>query len=130
MVEPVPNSNTQENQDSVAIQAPAQLEPEKAKPARKKTWLIIVGVFLGIIVLAVVIIIIVSATSKKYECTSSQGSITILYDEKGINGYLTKGMSYDLDTQKNYVKQIGVEKYLSEFNDWFETNTDGTCVKK
>lgn len=122
--------STQENQSLTTSQDSIQSEPEKPKSTKKKTFLIIGGIILGIILLVVIIFIIVSATSKKLECASSQGNITIMYDEKTIKGYLASGMSYDLDTQKTYATQIGIEDYLDEFTDWFEVSTDGTCVRK
>lgn len=38
-------------------------------------------------------------------------------------------MSYDLDTQKSYAEQIGIDAYLEEFSNWFSNNTTGSCTK-
>ena len=95
----------------------------------KKTLMVIGGIVVGIIVLGVVIFAIVSATSKKMVCKSSEGNITIMYNDKTITGYTASGMSYDLDQQKEYAEQVGVDAYLNEFATWFSNNTTGTCSR-
>lgn len=84
--------------------------------------LIIVGVFIFFIVY-------VSSNSKKLVCKSNEGNITILYNDETITGYTANGMTYDLDTQKQYAEQVGIDVYLDEFSNWFSTNTTGTCTK-
>ena len=95
----------------------------------KKALLIIGGIVLGIIVLAFVIIFIVAASSKKLVCTSSEGNITILYNDKTITGYTASNIDYDLDGQKEIADKIGVESYLAEFSAWFSSNTTGSCTR-
>ena len=95
----------------------------------KKT-LIIIGCFVfGIIVLGVAIFFIISASSKKLVCKSNEGSITIMYNDKTLTGYATKGYSYNFDEQKKYADQIGLEAYLTEFEGWFSNNTTGSCTR-
>lgn len=128
---PTPQFVPQGYQGAGMVGVPVQPLAGKPKMATwKKTIIIICGIVLGIIAIAAIIILIVSATSKKYECTSSQGDITLMYDEKTIKGYFANGITYDLDTQKTYAELMGVESYLAEFNEWFKANTDGYCVKK
>ena len=50
-----------------------------------------------------------------------------MYNEKGLTGYASKGITYDLDSQKEYANSIGVDAYIEEFEEWFATNTSGTC---
>lgn len=108
-----------------------QLQPVKSKnPAWKKLLMVIGGIVVGIFALAAIIITVVSINSKKLECTSNRGSITIMYNDDTINGYATNGLSYNLDDQKAYAERIGIEAYLEEFIDLFESNTGGTCVKR
>ena len=83
----------------------------------------------GLIVLGIVIFVIISATSDKMLCKSNEGSITIMYNDKGITGYSAIGISYDFDGQKKYAKEIGIDAYLDEFATWFSNNTTGTCTK-
>lgn len=83
----------------------------------------------GLIVLGIVIFVIISATSDKMVCKSNEGSITIMYNDKGITGYSANGISYDFDGQKKYAKEIGIDAYLDEFATWFSNNTTGTCTK-
>lgn len=87
--------------------------------------LMIIG---GFIILFVVIFSIVSATSEKLVCSSDKGNITIMYNEKGLTGYKTSGMSYDFDEQKQYANKIGIDAYIKEFSSWFSNNTSGTCT--
>ena len=103
---------------------------QKKKNPIVKVLAIIGGVVIGIIVLAYLIISIVSANSNKLICKSNEGNITIMYNDNEIVGYTASGMSYDLDQQKTYAKQIGVKAYLNEFSTWFSTNTTGTCETK
>lgn len=95
----------------------------------KKTLIIIVCLVIGIFVLGIIIFSVIFATSKKLVCKSNEGNITIMYTDKTITGYTAKGMTYDLDTQKSYAKQIGIEAYLEEFSTWFSTNTTGSCTR-
>ncbi len=89
--------------------------------------MIIGGVIIGIIVLFILIFTFVSMTSKKLVCKSKEGNITIMYDEKKLKGYTTKGLTYDFEGQKEYANQIGTDAYIEAFKLWFETNTTGTC---
>ena len=106
------------------------MSSQKKKNPIVKILAIIGGVVIGIIVLAFLIISIVSANSNKLICKSNEGNITIMYNDNEIVGYTANGMSYDLDQQKAYAKQIGVKAYLNEFSTWFSTNTTGTCETK
>ena len=114
----------QQNQNTSYVQQPKRKNPVI------KIFAIIGGFVVGIIVLAVVIISIVSANSNKLVCKSNEGNITIMYNDNEITGYTASGMSYDLDQQKSYAKQVGVQAYLDEFSTWFETNTTGSCSVK
>ena len=95
----------------------------------KKALMVIGGIVVGIVVLDVIIFSIVSATSKKMVCKSNEGNITIMYNDKTITGYTTNSMSYDLDQQKKYAEQVGIDAYLDEFSNWFSSNTTGSCSK-
>ena len=95
----------------------------------KKTLMIIGGIVLGFALLGGIVILIVSLTSEKLVCKSSEGNITIMYNDKTITGYTTRNMNFDLDGQKKYAEQVGVEAYLDEFSQWFSENTSGSCEK-
>lgn len=95
----------------------------------KKVLMIIGGIFIFVIVLVVVLIAITSLNSKKLVCKSKEGNITIMYNEKTITGYTASGLSYDLDGQQAYAERIGVEQYLTEFSNWFSSNTSGSCIR-
>lgn len=101
--------------------------PLEHKNSIVKILAIIGGWGVVIFVLAVVIISIVSANSNKLVCKSNEGNITIMYNDNEITGYAGNGMSYDLDQQKIYAKQIGIQSYLNEFSNWFQNNTTGSC---
>lgn len=91
---------------------------------------IIIFIILGIVVLFIGIFALTSATSDKLVCKAPEGEITIMYNNKTINGYVAKNMKYDLDEQKKYAEQIGTDAYIKEFTTWFENNTSGTCEVK
>ena len=90
----------------------------------KKTLMIIGGVVVGLVLIGVIATVVVSTTSKKLVCKSDEGNIKIMYNDKTITGYTASGVSYDLDGQKKYAEQIGIEAYLDEFS-----NTTGTCTR-
>ena len=101
------------------------------KPKKSKLGLILAiigGFVVGVVVLFIVIFAGVSVTSDKLICKSDQGNITIMYNKNGLTGYKAVGMTYEYDQQKELAKQIGVDEYISEFNEWFITNTTGSCT--
>lgn len=69
-----------------------------------------------------------TTSTEKLVCTSNKGNITIRYNENGIVGYTATGLSYDLDTQKKYAKEVGIDAYITEFDNWFKSNTSGYCT--
>lgn len=95
----------------------------------KKVFIAIGCLIAGSIVLGVLIFVIISAKSNKMVCKSNEGNITIMYNDKTITGYTAKNISYDLDGQKEIANQIGVEAYLTQFENWFITNTTGSCSR-
>ena len=95
----------------------------------KKVLMIIGGIVVVIFIIVAVVLLIVSATSKKMVCKSDEGNITLMYNDKTITGYAAKGLTYDLDSQKEYAEQVGIDAYLEEFATWFSNNTSGTCKK-
>ena len=89
---------------------------------------IIGAIVVGFVVLFLTIFIGTSTKSNKLVCKSSEGNITIMYNESGITGYVSNGMSYDLDAQKEVATEIGMDAYITEFNSWFKSNTSGYCT--
>ena len=106
----------------------------QTKNNSNKLILIIVGIiavcFIGIIGLLVFIAVNTFSSSDKLVCKSTEGSITISYDENTIIGYTASGISYDLEGQKKIAEQIGVSEYIEEFDKWFQKNTSGSCENK
>ena len=95
----------------------------------KKVLTVIGGLFLGLVIVVAIILIVTSLTSKKLVCKSNEGNITIMYNDKTITGYTAKGITYDMDGQKQIAEQIGIESYITQFESWFKTNTPGSCTK-
>lgn len=95
----------------------------------KKALTILGSIFLVIIVIVVVVLVVVSTTSNKLVCKSNEGNITIMYNDETITGYTASKMTFDLDEQKEIANQIGIEEYLNQFENWFKTNTSGTCTR-
>ena len=102
------------------------------QPKKKLNIFAIIGIFFGVmIVVGIIIFAVVSLTSKKLVCKSSQGNITIMYKKDKLTGYKLNGyLTYDLDTAKQYVQQNGIDKYLDAFKSYFEVNLNGTCEYK
>ena len=83
----------------------------------------------GLIDVPILIFVVISVTSKKMVCKSDHGNITIMYNNKTITGYTASGLSYDFDEQKKLADEIGSEAYLNQFENWFKTNTTGSCTR-
>lgn len=99
------------------------------KPNKLIKILAIIGGFVVILIILIIIIFAITyASSKKLVCKSDQGNITIMYKKSGIKGYTSNGIIYDLDTQSEYAKLIGMDAYIIEFNNWFTSNTSGSCT--
>lgn len=126
-------NNDQVQQPEVPVQP---IGPEPVQPVQpktngfKKVLMIIGGVIVAVIVIFVIIFTFVSGTSNKLICKSDKGNITIMYNDDTITGYTAKNMEYDLDGQKEIANNIGIEKYIDQFDEWFETNIGGTCTIK
>ena len=93
----------------------------------KVVLMVIGGVVVVVGVLLFVIFTFVSSSSNKLVCESKEGSITLMYNDKEIVGYSASNITYDLDQQQDYAKEVG---YMDEFSTWFESNTSGTCTKE
>lgn len=126
------NNNYQQqpmfNQQPVYNQQPMYNQPKK----KSNLGCIIAAVVIFIIFVVVgfvLLFLFVLSDSKKLVCKSNEGSITLLYNDKTITGYTANGMTYDLDSQKEYAEKIGIDAYLDEFSVWFSTNTTGTCTR-
>lgn len=92
----------------------------------KKRILIIIIIF--IIVLAFVInYCLLFKNTKELVCTSSQGSVTIKYSKNTILDVKTKNISYFVEEHQSIVDKKGMDTYLKEYKDSFESFTDGTC---
>lgn len=131
------NQSFQNNQNSQQVnnvyqQSVQSIQPEKPlKPKKNKLTkiLAIIGcIVLAFIILFIVIFYVTSLSSKKLICKSDEGKITIMYNDKVITGYTANGISYDLDGQKKYAEQVGINAYIMEFSTWFKNNTSGSCT--
>lgn len=104
--------------------------PESKKV--KNTKLLIVFAVIGSLVFAAVIFFIIvilpTFNSEKLVCSAPEGSITLIYNKNGLTGYISKGIDFDMHTQNKYVKEMGIDAYLTTFNDWFTKTTSGTCT--
>ena len=75
----------------------------------------------------IVYLVFISVNSEKLVCKSSNGSITIMYDDEKIIGYTVKNINFDEEEAKEYIKKVGIKKYLEEFKLTFEYYYNGTC---
>ena len=97
----------------------------------KKILMIIGGIMVALVLIVGGIFLFNSFTYKKLACKSSDGDITIMYNDKKITGYTAVNASYDREEQQKVVDRVGIEAYLDEFEQWFKKNTsDGTCERK
>lgn len=129
------NNHNNATSTSPATQAVNNNNTNPKSSNKKMTPIIIILLIAGAVSICLIIFLvmtvfrIISDSSNKLICTSPEGNITIMYNEDEIVGYTASKMTYDLDEQKEYAKQVGVEAYLDEFNEWFENNTSGICKR-
>lgn len=95
----------------------------------KKKSLKIIEIITALVIVVLLIIIFKNVFSNKLVCKSDEGNITIMYNDDTITGYTSKNISYDLKTQREIVKNMGVKDYLDSFSIWFSENTTGDCQK-
>ncbi len=97
----------------------------------KKTLIIIGGIFSALLVVLFTSIVLASSlSSKTVVCKSSEGSITIMYNDEAIIDYLAKGLSYDFDKEKLSADKMGIDKYIKKFTKNFEDKYSGSCKIK
>jgi len=88
----------------------------------------------GIVMLSVVVMIVLIAVNgignntKQLVCKSNNGNITLTYDENSIIGYTSSGYSFDLLLEQGRFSQLGMDRYIEEYSNTFNTNTFGTCT--
>ena len=75
----------------------------------KKVLMVIGGIVVALVVLIGAAFLYVSLTSEKLVCESDHGKITIMCNDKTIKGYTASSYSYDLDRQREYAEQIGID---------------------
>lgn len=103
------------------------------KPKKNKLVMILAiigGFVVGLIIIVLAIFSITSSNSDKLVCKSKEGNITIMYNESGITGYTASGIGYNLEEQKLVAEKFGINRYITEFNNWFISNTSGSCTIK
>ena len=95
----------------------------------KKIFLIGCGVVILSVIVMVVLVLTSDKGNKELVCTSSTANITLTYNNATIVGYTSKNYTYDLLAEKSRAEQIGMNKYIEEISNTFNTNTFGTCTK-
>ncbi len=130
-------SNMNDNQSIASINYVYQ---QKKKSNSNK--IVIVLVIIGIVVIGFIALLFIipfllrvfflvsnstSKDSKELVCESNEGSLTIKYDDSTINGYISTGIDYNLESERERAKEIGIDNYIKEYTKWFSTNNSGTC---
>lgn len=95
----------------------------------KKIFLIGCGLVILSVIVMVVLVLTNNNGNKELVCQSNMGNITLTYNSATIVGYTAKDYSYDLLAEKQRAEEIGINKYIDEFSNTFNTNTFGTCNK-
>lgn len=70
---------------------------------------------------------------KQVQCTAPEGVITLTYDEENLTGSFSFGdlEDFDLDAAQERAEKIGIDSYIEEFINDFETaHPDGSCEKE
>lgn len=128
-------SQSQMTQPQVQVEAnqvnqtPPSVKPKKKKMSPLVIVLIVIGGIVGLFILFLVAVyFLVVKNSSQIVCTCNGGDITLIYNDETIIGYTANGFTYDLDEQRGFVEQLGIEEYLRQFEEWFSSSTGGTCT--
>lgn len=92
---------------------------------KKKRIIILITILL--IIVSVILFLGLSNKHKKLVCKASEGEVTIIYNKNRIIDYKAKGINYDLETQKEFAKEVGIKEYIKLYKTFFQSNTSGTC---
>ena len=113
----VQQQKTNKSEDSLHVneQILKELEPRKKNNIIILVVVVVIIFIVAIISLVGVLFINVSNSSNKLICQSKEGNITLMYNSQELIGYTTSGMKYDLDEQKKYASEIGINAYIEEF---------------
>lgn len=95
--------------------------------SKRQILLTLLWAAFGFATLVAIIFTLSSLSTPRLVCKSSQGNISITYDDSSITGYSASKLTYDFASQQAYAEQVGVDQYLNEFSDWFAGHTDGSC---
>ena len=110
------------------------------EPSKKIPWKLLL-IVLGVLVVAVIMILLITrgpekqnnstpsniANDNKLICTSETAKITIYYNATTLTHQESEKMSYNFEDQKSYAELVGVNQYISEFQNMFKNNFNGEC---
>ncbi len=95
---------------------------------KTKPWVIVLIIISTILLFLILIGVYAYFTYDVLVCKYSDGDITIVYSDKKLVSYMTHGMGYEWEEQRNLAKKIGTDAYIKEFTEWFSKNTTGSCT--
>ena len=95
----------------------------------------VILLLLSIAVIVGIVLFIISKSSNKLVCESSQGDITFTYSKDRLTGNTTTSrngqeITIDMIKANEYVETHGLAEFLEDFKEEFESETGGTCTYK
>lgn len=91
--------------------------------------MVLILTFIVLLVAGYFVYTFMDTATKKMVCESTQGTISITYNKTTIVGYRSDNITYDIYEQRTYADEVGIKQYLDEFEEWFKTNTNGSCKR-
>lgn len=127
----VSKKSVQSNQATNKAESSSKTSQPGANKRFSQAISIICGVIVAVALIGIVIWGVIISRTRRLECTSSEGDITVMYDDHGVTGYsASTTFDFDLGHQQSYAEHVGIEAYLTEFEEWFLNNTgDGVCTR-
>ena len=90
---------------------------------------VIGGITLTVFGVGAAVVLVINFMQHKLICTSDIGDITITYNDQTITRYKANGFQYNLESQQEYVEEVGINTYIVEFKDNFrEVTKGGNCT--
>lgn len=96
----------------------------------KSNMFVVISLTTGLLlILGYIVFMLYNTASRKMECTSSIGNITIIYNKKSVTGYKSTTIPYNIYEQREKADSMGIDAYLDEYQKWFTENVGGSCQR-
>jgi len=80
------------------------------------------------VIIVASMLLLSGCSNKRLACQSSDLHVTVKYNNKTVLDYVTDAeYHFDLEALQHIAEEVGIEQLIQDYQNWFETTTDGTC---